>query len=74
MSIIIELLPQCDICSMTNADMRHEAIATKAAMRRHMKGEGWTRRGKKDICPICSGTDAPCSMDNHPMISDCDPG
>lgn len=49
MSYIVEIRPQCDICSYINCDMMYK---TREECRRAMVGDGW-KVGKKDICPAC---------------------
>jgi hypothetical protein len=53
MSIIKQLVPQCDICNATFPDLL-ELSATVQTLRSAMRREGWRRRGGDDVCPICA--------------------
>lgn len=52
MSFVKFLLPICDLCHWSNADLQ-ERFATIEEMRKILKSNGWIYKNKQDICPTC---------------------
>jgi len=58
MSIIVEKMPQCDICHETSPDYHEQPPPTNRALRAVMRAGGWARRGHLDVCPDCAAKEA----------------
>ena len=50
MSIITEIFPLCDICGLTNPDIKEYS---KKRVKLVMRSEGWKKVKGKDVCPAC---------------------
>jgi len=50
MSIIKQLIPQCDVCNETFPDFIDKNNKT---LRKIMKNNGWRNIYNKDVCPKC---------------------